>query len=96
MAGGGRDPGRSVTSRVLAVLGAFDADHRHLSLSEVSRRACLPVATAARLLSELPEGRQVPMESLPPRPLWNTWPVLAALIALLIAEWLLRKLAGMA
>jgi DNA-binding IclR family transcriptional regulator len=56
MAGGGRDPGRSVTSRVLAVLGAFDADHRQLSLSEVSRRAHLPVATAARLLGELVAG----------------------------------------
>jgi DNA-binding IclR family transcriptional regulator len=56
VAGGGRDPGRSVTSRVLAVLGAFDAGHPRLTLSEVARRAGMPVATTARLLGELVAG----------------------------------------
>jgi hypothetical protein len=50
---------------------------------------------AARLPDDLPAGRQVPIESLPPKPLWNTWPVLLVFLALLTAEWVLRKLGGM-
>lgn len=42
-----------MTSRALAVLGAFDAKHRALTLSEIARRADLPVATAHRLLADL-------------------------------------------
>ncbi|NMO51704.1 IclR family transcriptional regulator [Actinoplanes sp. TBRC 11911] len=43
----------SVTSRALALLGAFDADHRSLTLSDMGRRAGLPLATAHRLAGEL-------------------------------------------
>jgi len=56
MAGRGRDPGRSVTSRVLAVLSAFDDSHPRLRLSEVARRSGLPVSTVSRLLAELVRG----------------------------------------
>jgi len=52
-------------------------------------------ATAPRLAEELPEGRPVPVESLPPKPLWTTWPALLLLLALLTAEWILRKRSGM-
>jgi DNA-binding IclR family transcriptional regulator len=45
--------GRSVTSRVLTVLGSFSADRTHLSLSDISRRTGLPLATAHRLVGEL-------------------------------------------
>jgi hypothetical protein len=51
--------------------------------------------TMGRLLGDLPPGRQVPIESLPLRPLWNTWPVLLVFLLLLIAEWILRKRKGM-
>ncbi len=51
--------------------------------------------SANRLLHDLPTGRQTLIETLPPQPLWNTWPVLALLFALLITEWILRKRAGM-
>lgn len=51
--------------------------------------------TARRLLKDLPRGRQVPIESLPPKPLWNTWPVLLLFLVLLTAEWVLRKRGGM-
>ncbi len=51
--------------------------------------------TADRLVGDLPPGRQVPIESLPPLPLWNRWSVLALFLALLVAEWVLRKLRGM-
>ncbi|RKO23742.1 IclR family transcriptional regulator [Pseudarthrobacter phenanthrenivorans] len=43
----------SVTSRALALLGTFDAEHSVQSLSAMARRAGLPVATAHRLAGEL-------------------------------------------
>lgn len=46
-------PGVSVTSRVLALLGAYDSRSRSLTLSELARRANLPLATAHRLVGEL-------------------------------------------
>lgn len=45
--------GATVTSRALAILGAFDAEHRSLSLTELARRAGMPLATAHRLVGEL-------------------------------------------
>lgn len=53
MAGNAARTGRSVTSRALAILGAFDERHRRLTLSELARRADLPPATAHRLVGEL-------------------------------------------
>lgn len=51
--------------------------------------------TAGRLLADLPPGRQVRIESLAPTPIWNS-PVWAAVfVALIAAEWLLRKRAGL-
>lgn len=55
MAGNSARSGQSVTSRALAILGAFDARHRRLTLTEVAGRAGLPVATAHRLVAELVE-----------------------------------------
>ncbi len=55
MAGGTGRPGASVASRVLALLGAFDADHRSITLTGLARRAGLPLATAHRLVGELVE-----------------------------------------
>ena len=45
--------GPSVTSRVFAVLGAFSAEHLALTLSQLSRRAELPLTTTHRLVGEL-------------------------------------------
>jgi DNA-binding IclR family transcriptional regulator len=45
--------GATVTSRALALIGAFDAGHRRLSLSQLADRAELPVPTAHRLVAEL-------------------------------------------
>lgn len=56
MAGNTSVPGATVVSRVLAVLAAFDADHRRLTLSELARRADLPPATTYRLAGELVRG----------------------------------------
>ena len=65
------------------------------SAAEISGGRFYTFDTADRLLGDLPPGRQVPIESLPPRPLWNRWPVLALFLGLLIAEWILRKRRGM-
>jgi hypothetical protein len=52
-------------------------------------------ATADKLLRDLPEGRQVRIESMPPEPIWNA-PLLAGLfVALVATEWLLRKRWGL-
>lgn len=55
MAGNTSVPGTTVTSRVLAILAAFDATHRELSLSDLARRAGMAVPTAHRLVRELAE-----------------------------------------
>lgn len=49
--------GESVTSRVVRVLSSFDADTPSLSVSDIARRANLPVATAHRIVGELVEHR---------------------------------------
>jgi hypothetical protein len=52
------------------------------------------LADADKLLAELPRGRQVRIESLPPTPVWNS-PLLAGLfVGLLVLEWLCRKRVG--
>lgn len=55
MAGNSSEPGTSVTSRALALVGAFDEDHRRLTLTALAERADLPVPTAHRLVAELVE-----------------------------------------
>jgi DNA-binding IclR family transcriptional regulator len=53
MAGRSSTPGRSVTSRALAILDAFGPDSPRLSLSEIADRSGTPLTTAHRLLAEL-------------------------------------------
>lgn len=53
MAGNVGAPGTTVTSRALALLGAFDERRRRLTLSELAERAGLPLPTAHRLVGEL-------------------------------------------
>jgi len=50
-------PGESVTFRALGLLDAFDTQHRVLSLTQVSRRTGVPLATAQRRLRDLVDGR---------------------------------------
>jgi hypothetical protein len=53
------------------------------------------VHDALKLLNDLPPGRHVRVESLPPQPLWNL-PFLPILfVGLLASEWLLRKKFGL-
>jgi DNA-binding IclR family transcriptional regulator len=43
----------SVSARLLSVLGAFDRTHQRLTLTDLARRAGLPLSTAHRLVGEL-------------------------------------------
>ena len=62
---------------------------------KTARGAYAPVGEAQRLLSQLPRGRRITIESLPPEPLWNSSLVAAGFVALVSLEWLLRKRSGM-
>jgi DNA-binding IclR family transcriptional regulator len=53
MAGNSAAPGVTVASRLLAILDAFDGEHRSLSLSDLASRADLSLPTAHRLVREL-------------------------------------------
>lgn len=55
MAGNSGAVGASVTSRALSLLAAFDENHRRLPLSELARRAGMPLTTAHRLVADLLE-----------------------------------------
>lgn len=46
---------------------------------------------ASTLLGDLPKPQKVPLDTDPPIPLWNTWPILATFLTLLVLEWVLRK-----
>jgi DNA-binding IclR family transcriptional regulator len=52
MAGNSTDAGRSVTSKVVAILQTFTQGDRH-SLTEIAHRTGLPISTVHRLASEL-------------------------------------------
>ena len=45
----------------------------------------------AGLRGVLPEPSKVLLDTDPPIPLWNTWPVLALFLALITLEWVIRK-----
>ncbi|MFJ2618390.1 helix-turn-helix domain-containing protein [Glutamicibacter sp. NPDC087344] len=53
MAGGSSQAGRSVTSKILAILFASETSRRALNLTEISKFASLPLSTTHRLVGEL-------------------------------------------
>lgn len=61
----------------------------------ISRGGFARYADAEQLWPRLPPGRPLELESLPPRPYWNRWPLLALALGCLVAEWGLRKWWGM-
>ncbi len=63
--------------------------------AEETRGRFYRLADIARLQDDLPPGRQVPIEALPPEVLWNRWWVLATFLGLIVSEWILRKRKGM-
>ncbi|MCA9219191.1 MAG: VWA domain-containing protein [Planctomycetales bacterium] len=63
--------------------------------AKTSRGKYYTLDQADRLTRDLPEGRQVRIESLPPEPIWNTWLLPALFTTLIASEWLLRKRVGL-
>jgi hypothetical protein len=63
--------------------------------AEETRGRFYRIGDADRLLDDLPEGRQIPIEALPPLVLWNRWWLLLAFLGLITSEWILRKRKGM-
>ena len=63
--------------------------------AQQTRGGFYTIGDAERLPADLPSGHQVPIEALPPVPLWNRWPVLVLFLSLLITEWVVRKANGM-
>ena len=53
MAGGSKQRGRSVTSKVLAILSAFEHSRGSMSLTQIAEQADLPLSTAHRLVGEI-------------------------------------------
>ncbi|MEA1951259.1 MAG: VWA domain-containing protein, partial [Planctomycetota bacterium] len=90
----------SVDFEVAAAVGEFEnvrMDETAMrQAAEETKGRYYSVAEADRLLKDLPPGRQVHVATLPPLTLWNRWPVLVLLLSLLVAEWVGRKVKGMA
>jgi hypothetical protein len=63
--------------------------------AEASRGRFYTLADSHRLLSDLPAGRRVPIENLPPVSIWNRWWLLAMFLGCITTEWILRKRKGM-
>ena len=59
--------------------------------ASVSNGAFYTPADTSAFLTNLPKPQKVPLDTDPPIPLWNTWPVLALFLTVLVTEWVLRK-----
>ncbi|WP_029705595.1 IclR family transcriptional regulator [Arthrobacter sp. TB 26] len=55
MAGGSRDPGRGVTSKVFAILEVFEKSDGALTMAEIASQSGLPVSTTHRLVQDIVE-----------------------------------------
>jgi hypothetical protein len=63
--------------------------------AEATRGRFYTFADADKMLAELPAGRPVPIENLPPLEIWNRWWMISLFLVCLIGEWILRKRKGM-
>jgi len=63
--------------------------------AKISRGEFYTLDTVDDLLDDLPEGRQVRIETMPPETVWNAPWFALAFIVIIIGEWLLRKRLGM-
>jgi hypothetical protein len=94
-------PGASPTARFSIAappseLARLEMDAAALrAAADTSRGKFYTVADADQLVADLPPGRRVPLENMPSVPLWNRWWLLAAFLACITTEWVLRKRRGM-
>ncbi len=73
----------------------MDAEELKLAAALTEGGKSYTIRDADRLARELPEGRQVVIESMEPFVLWNWFPVPLLALILLFSEWVLRKSRGL-
>lgn len=61
----------------------------------LSQGRAYDIHTVNQLIHDLPQGRPIPIRSLPPEPLWSRWWPLFIFLTLLTTEWIYRKRLGM-
>ncbi|MEX2112711.1 MAG: VWA domain-containing protein [Pirellulales bacterium] len=94
-------PGKAPSTDFLVVAPPGELERVQMDVAELKRAAdetrgrFFSINQVERLLDELPPGRQVPIETLPPEILWNKWWLLSAFLGLIVTEWILRKRKGM-
>ncbi|MGD9723694.1 MAG: VWA domain-containing protein [Pirellulales bacterium] len=93
--------GKAPATDFLVVAPPGELEHVQMDAAELSRAAdetrgrFYRIQQVDRLAGDLPPGRQVPIETLPPEVLWNQWWLLSAFLGLIVSEWILRKRKGM-
>jgi hypothetical protein len=93
--------GKAPSADFLVVAPPGELEHVQMDSGELKRAAdetrgrFYRINQVERLLGDLPPGRQVPIETLPPRVLWNKWWLLVAFLGAVVSEWILRKRKGM-
>ncbi len=76
---------------------AGELERTELNQTELTRASAASGGKFSRpeasdgLLKDLPKPQKVPLDTDPPIPLWNTWPVLILFLMLITVEWVLRK-----
>ena len=89
-----RRPGFRSSRRPANLLGQKWTPTRSRRPPKTTHGKFYTFADADRLLADLPAGRRVPIENLPPIPIWNRWWLLAAFLSCITTEWILRKRKG--
>jgi hypothetical protein len=89
------DPMPSAAFRVEAPASEFERVQMNeaelIRVAEATGGKFYTPLTADSLLRDLPKPSKVPLDTDPPIPLWNTWPVLCLFLFLITLEWILRK-----
>lgn len=93
--------GRAPADDFIVVAPAGEFERTQMDIAELQKAAqetqgaFYTLGNASQVLRDLPEGRQVPIESLEPIVLWNKWPFVALFLCLLCTEWIWRKRRGL-
>jgi hypothetical protein len=94
-------PGKPAAQRFTVVAPPGEQARLEMDAADLQQAARLTqgkyytIRTADQLAKDLPRGRQVRIESLPPTPIWNSSLWAGLFVALILTEWLWRKRAGM-
>jgi hypothetical protein len=89
------DPMPTASFRVDPPINEFERiemnERELLRAAELTKGKFYTPLVADALFRELPKPEKVPLDTDPPIPLWNTWPMLGLFLTLITAEWVFRK-----